>query len=335
MVETTAKLSSPYWDDNSDDPEIIRARIEQTRANMSQTVTELQAKLSPDRLTQEATEKIKDATLRKVETMTNMATNKANNWRAQAVETVRQNPIPAAMIGIGLGWLLFGSNRSSANQAYAYPQRYYGPSPNYAPSERFLDKAQAAISENVSTLQDKAGEMAQDVQGKMGEMAGNLQAKTQQVTQNVQEKVGQVAGNIQNTASEVAGNIQTRAGEISSNVQGMVGEQADYLAYQAQHQADLARRGFQDTLEENPLAIGAVAIVAGAAIGLMLPITQKENELMGATRDRLWQQAQDTAQETFKKVEQVAGEVYQAATETAKDKINEQKIPSFTTPSRS
>lgn len=313
MVETTAQLKPADWNDEPDSPEAIRVRIKQTRAHMSGVVDEIQTKLSPQRLSQEAKEMVKDATLRKVEDMANATMRKADTWRSQVMETVKQNPIPAALIGIGLGWLLIEGSRSSSQYSYGSndSEPYYGSSSSrvrYYPQEKsFTSKAQESFSENIGHVQQRAGEMTQNVQNKVGEVADNIQNKTGEVIDNLQT----TASDLNNRAGEMASTLQAKAGDL----QNRVSEQTDYLNQQAQYGMDRAKQSFQNTLETNPLAVGAVAIAAGAAIGLMLPITQKEDELMGETRDRLFNQAQDMAKETLKKVEDRAGEAYRAVTE--------------------
>lgn len=330
MVETTSQLGTSTWSDDSDSPEAIRERIQETRAHMSEVVDAIQVKLSPERLTQEAKEMVKDATVRKVEKMANMTMNKADSWRTQMMETIRQNPIPAALVGIGLGWLLIEGQRSSSNQG-AWPYHDASRSMRYYPEQKpLMAKAQDTIADSMNQVQDKAGEMTQNVQDKLGQVADNIQAKAgavankaSETASNLQTKASETASNLQTKASETASNLQAKASEMTSNLQSTVSEQADYLSQQAQYQAGRAKQTFQNTLEQNPLAVGAVAVVAGAAIGLMLPITQKEDELMGEARDRLMHQAQDKAKETLKMVEDRAGEAYRTVTEGANSENNQ------------
>jgi hypothetical protein len=60
-------------------------------------------------------------------------------------------------------------------------------------------------------------------------------------------------------------------------------------------------------LQENPLAVGTLAVGVGAAVGLAIPETSKEHEVMGEARDNLVDKAQEKVQETQQKVQQVAG----------------------------
>jgi ElaB/YqjD/DUF883 family membrane-anchored ribosome-binding protein len=66
---------------------------------------------------------------------------------------------------------------------------------------------------------------------------------------------------------------------------------------------------------ESPLAMGAMAAAAGIGLGLMLPITRKEEELLGPTRDRLIGEAKDTAEQIGRTVKETAREL--------KEKVNE------------
>ena len=70
-------------------------------------------------------------------------------------------------------------------------------------------------------------------------------------------------------------------------------------------------------LRENPLAMGALAVGAGAAVGLAIPQSTKEHEVIGEARDNLLQSAQERAQEAQEKVQRVAEEAQSAAKEEA------------------
>jgi ElaB/YqjD/DUF883 family membrane-anchored ribosome-binding protein len=67
-------------------------------------------------------------------------------------------------------------------------------------------------------------------------------------------------------------------------------------------------------LQRNPLAVGAVAATLGIAVGLAIPETERENRLMGETRDNLAERAKDAAQGAVEKAKQLAGD---AASEVA------------------
>jgi ElaB/YqjD/DUF883 family membrane-anchored ribosome-binding protein len=82
---------------------------------------------------------------------------------------------------------------------------------------------------------------------------------------------------------------------------------------------DVAERGF----EEQPLLLGAVALGAGLAVGLGIPATQSENQLMGQYRDRLMSRAKNGLGELRGKAEGIAQRTYETAKETAKTESHE------------
>jgi methylthioribose-1-phosphate isomerase len=50
-------------------------------------------------------------------------------------------------------------------------------------------------------------------------------------------------------------------------------------------------------LEENPLTVGAPGVGVGAAIGLAIPETSREHEVVGEARDTVVEKAQEKAQQ--------------------------------------
>jgi ElaB/YqjD/DUF883 family membrane-anchored ribosome-binding protein len=57
--------------------------------------------------------------------------------------------------------------------------------------------------------------------------------------------------------------------------------------------SNVAYDTYDHHINENPLAVGAAAFALGAVVGLAIPSTRYEGELMGETRDELLKKAQD------------------------------------------
>ena len=70
----------------------------------------------------------------------------------------------------------------------------------------------------------------------------------------------------------------------------------DVKAY-AHDKAVAVRSRYNVMLEDNPLALGACALAAGLAIGLLIPPSRRENELLGEARDSLMDQARSIVNE--------------------------------------
>jgi hypothetical protein len=82
----------------------IRAQIERTRAEMSQTIDSIQERLSPARLMSEAKQSVKDATVGRVKRIAATMTMSADADRPfdgeRVVHAVRTNPLPYAIAGV-------------------------------------------------------------------------------------------------------------------------------------------------------------------------------------------------------------------------------------------
>ena len=106
----------------------IRADIEETREEMGGTLQELGDRLEPGHLVQQAKDNVRDATIGRVE-------ETAKGVSDVVLETIKNNPIPAAMAGAGLA--LLWMNRSDGQQRLPLrrlPRRWLPHSPR--PSRR-------------------------------------------------------------------------------------------------------------------------------------------------------------------------------------------------------
>lgn len=272
---------------NVNDPAVIEARIEETRAEMTHTIDQIEEKLSPQRIKQQVQETVREETIGRVEKMADTATQKAKSLRSDIVETIKQNPVPAALAGFGLAWLFMAGNKDSqAERYYRYDTRVY-PYPQEGQRPQ-------GVSDRVS---DRVSE--------------------------VERKASETAHRVRDEARHTAQEVRDRAEQLTHEAQ----QQTEELRQEAEYQVRRARHGFQQMLEENPLAVGAAAVAIGAAIGMAIPSTRQEDELMGETRDRLVDRAETTAQQTMEKVKTVAEKATTAAEEEAKREAERQDLP--------
>ena len=308
-----------------DETDQIRADIERTRADMSETIDAIQERLNPTNLKeqaketvreqfQEAKEAVREATIGRVENMMHNASDTVSETRSTIMDTIKQNPVPAALVGIGLGWLFMnrssGSSQRRGRRIQVYDQRgYYDDRRLYDDRRGYYDAPRYYDDRRVY--------------GSTGTMEQGRQAVSDAAGR-VQERASDVAGRAQETASNVASSVSDTASTIANRAQ----QTASNLTDQAQHQAQRVEDRFQQTLSNNPLAVGAVAMALGTAVGLALPQTQRENQLMGEARDNLVSQAQDVAQDTMEKVQRVASDVAEETKQTAKERAQEEGLTS-------
>ncbi|QIN79689.1 DUF3618 domain-containing protein [Rubrobacter marinus] len=268
-----------------DEVEVTRVEIERTRADMSETANAIQQRLSPENLKEQAKDRVRDATVGKVE-----------DAGSGIAGTIRENPIPAALTGIGLGWLLVSARKQRAQRPRLRRRPYYdyGYSPAY---------------------DDDYYPPRYDERGSDGNSAGQALERVGETAGQARDRVSETAGQARDRVEQSAAQVRDKTGELADRTQ----HQASRLADRAQHQARRAGGGMQRILRENPLATGALAVGLGAAVGLAIPETRKENEVMGEARDNVVEKAQEKAQEAQQKVQRVAEEAQGAAQQEAEN----------------
>lgn len=111
-------------DYNRDDsPEAIRADIERTRAEMGAKIDRIGEKLSPEQLKQQAQESINDMMTDTANRVSSYVRDHRREMSDNLVHTLKHNPVPTALIGLGLGWLLVESFSTSSDED-SYGDRY-------------------------------------------------------------------------------------------------------------------------------------------------------------------------------------------------------------------
>ena len=65
-------------------------------------------------------------------------------------------------------------------------------------------------------------------------------------------------------------------------------------------------RQLETMVRQYPLAVGAAAVLVGASLGMAVPETERENELMGEARDSALERAQQAATGTVDRVKEAA-----------------------------
>jgi hypothetical protein len=177
------------------------------------------------------------------------------------LDTIKANPIPSALVAVGIGWLLMSRTR-----------------------------APAVVRTTRYRVQGGARHLARDAQGAVH----GATAAVGHLAQDAGHRVGELATGARETATHLASDA-TRTGRRAVRGAGRGLRRAE--------------QGIESTLRTNPLALGAVAIAVGAAIGLSLPHTNVEDEWMGETKERLLKKAEGVAGDAIQKAEAAVGQL--------------------------
>lgn len=235
-----------------------------------------------DRLSPEnLKQQAKDAISDKAHDVVNNVGDQARETGSRVLDFITENPLPVAAVTLGAIWLfsMRKGDRSEVSGDRMARFAHTGP-------ERREPNGRPSLGRRFA---DRA--------------------------ESVKESVTGAAAQAGERVSERAGELKERAGEFGNLVQERAGE----LGQSAKTQARDARGSLERMMEENPLAVAAGAAVIGLALGLLLPETEKERQVMGPTRDNLAERVQETAS----RVKDVAIEAGRDVQNTVRDEISQ------------
>src|SRR5688572_20644428 len=181
--------------EDSDDSETerIKADIEDTRAELGQTLNEIQERLSPEHLMGQVKETVREATIGKVERVMERvgeATEPAREAMGRAgtaiketgmsvADSMRRNPIPVALIGLGIGMLCVRSFRGGNGREYERRETrrrmqqdaWDDETPRYGTTTRSTTGALGQVKETASDLAHRSTSALSNLGAKAKESA--------------------------------------------------------------------------------------------------------------------------------------------------------------------
>lgn len=266
--------------DSEKAPEQIQEEIERTRSDMTSKWSALEQKLSPRQVASDLFDMARERIIG------------SGNGTSHMIEMIKQNPIPVALIGIGLGWMVF-SGRSTGRARYAEPRSPYAGSAagTYANAGRRGRETGRGTGGIVDKVSDRAGTLSREVS-----------ERASAITQGVSEK----AHDYYDQARDQASGYYSQAKDRATGYYG-----------QARDIAGATYSRVEGTMQNNPLLVGGVGLAIGAAIGAVLPMTAQEQEYLGEARDQLLQQAGEYGHEAMARAREAAEAAGRAAYEEA------------------
>jgi hypothetical protein len=222
----------------------------------------------------DAKQSLRAATVGRVETLASNIGDTMTETKTTILETVRANPIPAAIIGAGIAWMFINRTKSVQMKSRRYAGNFAGE------AEGILDEGSGFVEAQISKVAhqavDAAGNVMRSAGGQINTAAHNVADQAGRLGSTVQTKAKEFA----QTASQAGSRIATQAGQVYDRTSSM-----------AKQGMQKVGSSYDTTLQENPLLIAGAAIAFGALLGFSLPRTRREDQLMGSQRDRLLHKA--------------------------------------------
>jgi hypothetical protein len=196
-------------------------------------------------------------------------------------QAVQDNPISAALIGMGALWLLAGGSKTSLlGNGGKSIFRSHDPA-----------VASGHGADWVRGLVASGNDDAMGV-GSMGSRIGG-------VTRIATTALGEAAAAVHRTASESASQA---VDSVSSTYDAGLTNTSKALQG-AKYRLSGLQQGLAETFERQPLLLGAIGLAVGAGIAAALPGTDAENRLMGDTSEVVKSQVKDFVDDKSRQAE--------------------------------
>jgi ElaB/YqjD/DUF883 family membrane-anchored ribosome-binding protein len=245
-------------------------------------------------------------------------------------QTIRDNPLPAAVAAAGIGWLLLRAREGERPLLRRAVRRRLADEP-----ERFGEEYEPyegrALRGDVGEFGEEVRERARDLSERVQETAHRASQKAQDVRERVSERVQEAAERIGDRGERLVDRgerlidrgerladrgpstrerVAERAAQARSRVAQKARDARRAVADRAGATARYVREGTRNTARrvegrynESPIGMGAVALAVGLAIGYSLPSTRREARVMGDARDRLADRARERVADAKDRIE--------------------------------
>ena len=279
----------------------LEREAEQTRSQLAQTLDELRERITPGQLVDQAVDYAKDSG--------------GGLFVRNLGRQTTANPLPVALIGAGVAWLMLSNGRrpaisASINRAAetAIERARQSMTDAGATLGEVTGQAASQASELGKATSDRMRDWASNTTERFREMADNARSGAQQSAEDARSRASQVASSMSDTASSAFDTAKSRAGDAydtaANRTRQAASQMSNTVAGLGQRTAG-ASRDLLDFCKSQPLVLAGIGMALGAIIGALIPATETEDQLIGGTSDQLKDQASEAANDQYEKAKDI------------------------------
>jgi hypothetical protein len=264
------------------DSDQIEADLARTRARMDDRLDQLQDHLSPRQMLNDV--------------FAYFHGGDGSDIAQDLVSRVRANPIPLALVGVGIAWLM-------ASDGTAGPAAMTG--------EPIVNRLREVDRSNVRI----AGEDQEAYRSRLDEARGlvlGIARDPGDTADSYSERVRTAVSAATRGARDKTHDLTQAAGDLA--------ERATRQGTELKQGADAMAHSTRDTLSTlatNPFALGAIAAVVGAVAGALLPTLEQEESALATTATKIREKGRDLAQDVADRGTRIATETLGAVQDSA------------------
>jgi ElaB/YqjD/DUF883 family membrane-anchored ribosome-binding protein len=184
--------TSNLREDAQKDPDALEREIDQTRARMNQTLGAIERRLTPGQIVDEAVGLFREH---------------GGDFAANLGSSIKENPVPAMLAAVGIGWMILAPNRLSR------PTSAYGHYADYDPNDE-------------GTL----GDMGESIKGKMADAGERMRSGAVAARDRLTESWTTSKDAVRDRMSQTASTAQAQANRAREGFNTLLEEQPIILA---------------------------------------------------------------------------------------------------------
>jgi cell division septum initiation protein DivIVA len=326
------------------DTAAIERDLNATRARLDTRLSELAQRLSPGQVLDE--------------TLATLRTREGTEFARNLGQAVREKPIPAALVGIGLAWLLLGP-REHAVRTIRYRSFYDGPRgqpPSAEPDlmtrawtagrevARRTDESDAdyrarvteargkvlgvvrGTQETAEAYADRVQEALYAARDRVSEAASGAANRVKEMASNAGEGLGQMGQRLSEmgqsaseTAQDMADRVRERAHDLRDRASGLGARATEQARAWTGDGGARPLGGVAAAIAENPALLGVIGLATGALLGALLPVTEFEREHLGGAARELRSGIRETVRTATDRGAEVARTAMDAGRQTVQE----------------
>lgn len=257
----------------------IARELDSRRNHLRKEIDDLNEKFQPDQLWETAKSAI--------------ASPNSNEFVRNLGRSVRDNPLPVALVGAGIAWMIVDQGRKDRG-ADRFDRAGYDPDPvvsTHAPRQVIYDPAQTDVAKqgkDGSTVRDRVGEAGTRVRDMITSANEGARDRLTSARDGARDRLTSARDGARDRLTSTGDATRRRFSDAQARSQRTIRDASENVA-QSYH--------------ANPLVFGLGAAAAAAILGSLLPSTRREEEVLGDYAD----QARDAAGTAVEKASEIAG----------------------------
>jgi hypothetical protein len=258
--------------DGTNDTDQIEQDLAQTRARMDRRLDQLGERLAPNQLVNDA--------------LAHVTGGDGADFAQTLIAKAKANPVPAALVGIGIAWLMASGQDRQAKAGNDLSSR--------------LRAAEANVVQLHDEHTDVHASRLDDARGQVLGVARNASDTGASYARRIKDAVASAGDSLVETSHDVQNSTSSTINRVAGWIRGK-GQGG----------------GHTGSPNSNPVVFGTAAALVGLVAGVLIPVSDEEEQALGRFAGTLKAKGRDLAQDVVNRGAQVAGDTLDAVKDSA------------------